>query len=113
LCEVYDSHFKRLGLSLQRPKIPSGTTYNYAYYPVVFNEERQLTSVRDSLNANYIYPRRYFYPSLHHLPYIDKQYKLEVSESVSKRVLCLPLYHDLPDEIVKRICNIIADILKY
>jgi dTDP-4-amino-4,6-dideoxygalactose transaminase len=113
LTELYDNHFKRLGLALQRPKIPSGTTYNYAYYPVLFKDERQLTSVRDSLNANYIYPRRYFYPSLHHLPYINKEYTLEISESVSRRVLCLPLYHDLPDEIVKRICTIIADILKY
>jgi dTDP-4-amino-4,6-dideoxygalactose transaminase len=113
LSGLYDNHFKRMGVALQRPVIPPGTTYNYAYYPVLFKDEKQLTSVRDSLNANYIYPRRYFYPSLHRLPYIDKQYNLEVSESVSTRVLCLPLYHDLPDEIVKRICNIIADILKY
>jgi dTDP-4-amino-4,6-dideoxygalactose transaminase len=113
LCELYDGHFKRLGVNLQRPVIPAGTTYNYAYYPIVFKDEKQLISVRDSLNANYIYPRRYFYPSLHHLPYIDKEYSLEISESVSKRVLCLPLYHDLPDEIVKRICSITADVLKY
>jgi len=113
LSGLYDNHFKRMGLPLQRPTIPADTTYNYAYYPVLFKDEKQLTSVRDSLNANYIYPRRYFYPSLHHLPYIEKKYNVEVSESVSKRVLCLPLYFDLPDEIVKRICNIIADILKY
>jgi dTDP-4-amino-4,6-dideoxygalactose transaminase len=113
LCDLYDRHFKRLGLSLQRPVIPDGTTYNYAYYPIVFKDEKHLISVRDSLNANYIYPRRYFYPSLHRLPYIDKQYSLDVSESVSKRVLCLPLYYDLPDEIVRRICTIIADVLKY
>jgi dTDP-4-amino-4,6-dideoxygalactose transaminase len=113
LSSLYDSHFTRMGVTLQRPLIPSGTAYNYAYYPVLFKDERQLISVRDSLNANYIYPRRYFYPSLHHLPYITNKYSLDVSESVSRRVLCLPLYHDLPDEIVKRICTIIADILKY
>jgi dTDP-4-amino-4,6-dideoxygalactose transaminase len=51
----------------------------------------------ETLNANWIYPRRYFYPSLSTLDYVDK-YEVPVSESVSKRVLCLPMYHSLKQE---------------
>jgi dTDP-4-amino-4,6-dideoxygalactose transaminase len=109
----YDSELKSKGISLQRPAIPAGTEYNYAYYPVVFETEKQLLSVRDSLNAAYIYPRRYFFPALNALPYLEKFEQCAVAASVSSRVLCLPLYHDLPGEAVKRIGAIIAEVLTY
>ena len=113
LSELYENYFIESGVSLQRPAIPPDTVYNYAYYPVVLKDEKQLVSVRDNLNAAYIYPRRYFYPSLHQLPYIKKTYDLPVADAVSKKILCLPLYHDLPDEAVKIICRIMADVIKY
>ena len=73
---------------------------------------RQLLTVKDNLNAAYIYPRRYFYPSLNMLPYIPKT-EMPVSEDISRRVLCLPLYHDLAEESVKRICSIISEVLRF
>jgi dTDP-4-amino-4,6-dideoxygalactose transaminase len=113
LSEAYDYFFKVNGIALQRPRIPELTDYNYAYYPVVFEHERQLLTVRDSLNASYIYPRRYFFPSLHLLPYLQKSTHLPVTESISSRVLCLPLYYDLTREEIKRICLITTEVLKY
>ncbi len=113
LSEAYDEYFKGVGLKLQRPKIPRGADYNYAYYPVVFESEKQLLVVKDSLNAAYIYPRRYFYPSLSNLPYVVGNTTMPVSESVSKRTLCLPLYDDLPVESIRQICNIIFEVIKY
>jgi dTDP-4-amino-4,6-dideoxygalactose transaminase len=113
LSEMYDQYFQELGVVLQRPLIQEQTEYNYSYYPVVLESEKQLVGVRDSLNASYIYPRRYFYPSLDMLPYVDHQMPLPITKSVSSRVLCLPLYHDLSKESIKRICTIIAKILKY
>jgi dTDP-4-amino-4,6-dideoxygalactose transaminase len=50
-----------------------------------------------TLNAHWIYPRRYFYPSLSKLPYVTLQ-DCPVCESISCRILCLPMYHDLTDE---------------
>jgi dTDP-4-amino-4,6-dideoxygalactose transaminase len=113
LCEMYDQYFKTLGIALKRPVIPAKTQYNHAYYPVVFATEKQLMTVRDSLNAAYIYPRRYFYPSLNHLPYLAEQVALPITASISSKVLCLPLYHDLTREEIKRICSIIAEVIKY
>ena len=112
LSELYDQLLAGLGSSLQRPVAGESTGYNYGYYPVVFESERQLLTVKDNLNAAYIYPRRYFYPSLNMLPYIPKT-EMPVSEDISRRVLCLPLYHDLAEESVKRICSIISEVLRF
>jgi dTDP-4-amino-4,6-dideoxygalactose transaminase len=111
--KLYDKYFADSEIELQRPIISPEVDYNYAYYPVVFKTEKQLLTVKDSLNAAYIYPRRYFYPALHLLPYVTGTNHLPVAESISQRVLCLPLFYDLPAESVKRICSIIVDVMKY
>ena len=100
------------GLKITRPAIPSGTEYNYAYYPVLFENEDALLSVRDSLNAEYVYPRRYFYPSLSNLNYV-KKYEVPVSDDASRRVICLPLYYELEADQVKRICQVINRVLRF
>lgn len=113
LSETYDKQFASLGVTLERPRLSGDVDYNYSYYPVLFESEKQLLQVRDSLNASYIYPRRYFYPALDTLPYLDKKSPLPVTASVSSRVLCLPLYHDLSHESIRQICSIISKVLKY
>ncbi len=94
--------------NLRRPMVPKGTDYNYAYYPVIFpNEDLLLSSVK-KLNEAEIFPRRYFFPALNKLPYV-KANTLPVSEDISKRVLCLPLYVGLQQEEVVSICKIIYE----
>jgi dTDP-4-amino-4,6-dideoxygalactose transaminase len=113
LSRLYDQYLHEFKLNLQRPVVPETTEYNYSYYPVIFSSEKELLTVKDNLNAAYIYPRRYFFPSLNTLPYLHERRQLPVAESISPRVLCLPLYYDLAAEDVRRICNIIAQVLKY
>jgi dTDP-4-amino-4,6-dideoxygalactose transaminase len=112
LSEQYDKMLLTGNFAITRPAMREHTEYNYAYYPVVFENEKTLLEVRDALNASFIYPRRYFYPSLSELPYVTKS-NVPVSVSVSNRVLCLPLYYDLKPEDVSKICNIIIKILKF
>lgn len=103
--ERYD--FLLQSLSLQKPQALSETIYNYSYYPVVFDSETQLLKVRSFLQDNNVNTRRYFFPSLNDLP----QYKGEscpVSESISKRVLALPLYYQMDDKDIV----LIADHIK-
>lgn len=105
--EMYDRGL--WGAPLKRPRIPDGTTYNYGYYPVVFASEERLLRTRDALNSRGIFPRRYFYPSLNRLEYAGAQ-KMPVAEDVSKRILCLPLSHDLDLEDVQAICGIVKNL---
>lgn len=83
-------------------------TQNYSYLPIVLENEDQLKRVQKALNEQQIFPRRYFYPSLDTLSYIEpKQYCL-ISRDISKRILCLPMYADL-SEIQQ---NVIIKIIK-
>ena len=104
ISEYYD---ELLEGRLARPSVQSELEYNYAYYPVLFKTEEELLSVFAALNQQGIYPRRYFYPSLNKLPYLNEYKPCPVSENISSRIACLPLYPTLELNITKRICNII------
>lgn len=88
------------------PLIRKGTTYNYSYFPVIFESERVLLKVIKALNTKDIYPRRYFYPSLNTIGFGRKQ-SMPVSESISKRIMCLPLFFN----ITKAEIDLITDII--
>jgi len=105
--ELYD---KYLPEKLQRPKVPADVQRNYAYYPVLFESEAQLHKVFAVLNAKNIFPRRYFYPSLNLLPYIQHAAVCPVSEGISLRIACLPLFVGLREETITEIAKIIRDI---
>lgn len=98
---------------LQRPAVVAGLDYNFAYYPVVFETHEVMMQVRKVLHDQGIAPRRYFYPSLNTLPFLraDLRASCPVSESIAARVLCLPLFVELPKDAVVKICNLILEIV--
>ena len=106
LSSLYDN---LLGDSLLRPRINNNTEYNQAYYPIIFENEKKLIKTTERLKKHNIFPRRYFYPSLNTLPYLENKQSCPISEYVSKRILCLPLYTDLQDETINKICEIIRN----
>jgi dTDP-4-amino-4,6-dideoxygalactose transaminase len=109
ISELYDTLLA--DTPVRRPLLQEHTTrYNYSYYPTVMPSEEVLLAVRDALNAADITPRRYFYPSLNTLKYAGQQ-SSPVSEDISKRALCLPLYYELTDEEVKVIISIINSVI--
>ncbi|MCF6142094.1 DegT/DnrJ/EryC1/StrS family aminotransferase [Flavobacterium sp. K77] len=87
-------------------KIRNNTEWNYSYYPVIFESEARLLEVQKALNDKQIFPRRYFYPSLNTIPYVNGE-PMPVSESIASRVLCLPLYEGLEEEDVVKIITTI------
>lgn len=87
-------------------------TNNYSYFPVVFRTEKELLQVVKQLNKNGINPRRYFYPSLDTLDYLQPQKVQKNSRDIASRILCLPIYPGLKAEEVELICNIIKKTIK-
>ncbi len=100
---LYDTS---LAAVLQRPIVQTELEYNYAYYPVLFESEEILLQVVEKLKLQQIAGRRYFYPSLNELPFVEKQ-PCPVSEDISRRVLCLPLYYGLEDVHIQTIITCI------
>lgn len=104
LSSLYD---KQLSARFPRPKLTEATEYNYAYYPIVMESKTQVLKTLENLNQENIFPRRYFYPSLNTLPYIEQPQSCPVSEDIASRIICLPLYSGLKEEIINKICGII------
>ncbi|WP_431137281.1 DegT/DnrJ/EryC1/StrS family aminotransferase [Psychroserpens mesophilus] len=104
VCEYYDEHLNFN--SLTKLKLREGATWNYAYYPVIFESESLLLKAIKDLEIQNIHPRRYFFPSLEKLPYINSN-QCPVADKIAKRVLCLPLYTTLFDEDLNKIVLII------
>ena len=106
IVSLYDNHLKG---KIIRPKFSSKIKYNNAYYPVILRDEQETQRIITRLNECNIVPRRYFYPSLNELPYVQQYYKCPVSESISKRILCLPLFIGLDNITIRKICEVISD----
>ena len=94
------------------PKTKKGIQSNYAYYPVLFEDE--FGAARDEvfkeLKENGIFSRKYFYPLISDFEcYRDRfnSSKTPNAVHVSNRVLTLPMYADLPDDAILEICKII------
>jgi dTDP-4-amino-4,6-dideoxygalactose transaminase len=109
ICEQYDIHLTRRGIS--RPTIPEGTQFNFSYYPILLETENDMLNVQDRLNEDYIYPRRYFYPNLTTLPYVN-YVDTPVAHDIASRVLCLPLSPYLEDKTIKRISSLINKVVE-
>jgi dTDP-4-amino-4,6-dideoxygalactose transaminase len=85
-------------------------TQNYAYYPIIIESEELLHKCIDALKLHEIFVRRYFYPSLSNvLPYLEKV-EMPITEDKAKRIMCLPLFHDLTLEEVDLICRLLLRI---
>lgn len=105
--KVVEKYDRMLDFSkLQRLKIRPETDWNYSYYPVLFGSEEILLEKIAEMNKNEIFPRRYFYPSLNTVPFVNSE-KMPVSEDISGRILSLPLYVGLEESTIKKICSII------
>lgn len=104
---IVDAYNHNIDFSLiKKLLIRSTTDWNFSYYPIVFESEQKLLDVLQRLNENNIFPRRYFYPSLHNLPYVKPQ-NMPVSGNIAKRILCLPLFVGLDSKQIELICKII------
>jgi dTDP-4-amino-4,6-dideoxygalactose transaminase len=108
LCGHYDSFLTQF--QAKKPFISPKVTYNHAYYPLFFNDESLLTKVVDVLSQNWIYPRRYFYPSLEDLPYVQRAENCPMADAIAKRALCLPLYDSLTKEEIDMICRLMLRV---
>lgn len=103
IVRFYDDNLR----GLHTMKLRKDTKWNYSYYPVIFESDKQLKGVVSELNKNNIYPRRYFYPGLNTLNYLEPV-DMFYSDKISKTILCLPVYYNMVAEDL----NIIAEKMK-
>ena len=109
---VVDFYNQNLDVTkVQTLKIRENTQWNYSYYPIILKDEATLLDVQKALNDEGIFPRRYFYPSLNTINYIDKR-SMPISENIASRILCLPLFKELTEIELIKILNVIKKNIK-
>lgn len=101
--EAVNSYKRYLKSVFQLFKLREESEWNYSYFPILFENEGLLFAAENNLKANGILARRYFYPSLNTLPYIDSNL-MPVAEDIAKRILCLPLYHNIGIQHIAEVC---------
>lgn len=107
ICERYDEQLAKL--NVKRPIWHADSKDNYAYYTLIFESEESMLNCAEYLKQHQVFTRRYFYPSLAKvLPYLNPV-SLDVTDRISKCVLCLPLYHELTIEEVDWICKLVIE----
>jgi len=97
--EITRRYEDRLGDHFDLQQQQPHSERNHSYFPIALANEDQLLRCRAALNAKGINPRRYFYPSLDTLGYLQPQPPQVQSRSLSRRVLCLPIYPGLPQHV--------------
>jgi dTDP-4-amino-4,6-dideoxygalactose transaminase len=106
-CLYYNDRLSLMpGITYQKTTEGSGVIP--AYYPVIFESEKQLERVMGALEESGISPRRYFYPSLNLLDYV-KSDSMPIAEDISYRILCLPLFHKMEKQDQDLILQIIEE----
>lgn len=89
--------------------------HNYAYFPVVFDESefgKSRDTVAEQLAGKDIFARKYFYPITSEFECYKGMFYIQntpVAKRISESVLTLPLYADLKNNDVDRICDIIVN----
>lgn len=82
------------------------TNWNHSYFPILFRTEAELISMERLMNMENIFPRRYFYPSLNTLAFLNPS-NCPVSMDVASRIMCLPIFHDLSENQQDRIIKLL------
>jgi dTDP-4-amino-4,6-dideoxygalactose transaminase len=78
--------------------------WNCSYMPVVFDSEKSAIQVKGRLEANAIFPRRYFYPSLDTI-FDPGMEHCANSLSTAKSILCLPLFNGISEKEMTLVMN--------
>jgi len=108
---IYERYFNELKDVVQFQFQNTDSSANYSYFPIILKSEAELNKVEKLLNKNSIAPRRYFYPSLDTLDYIEPKQVCEISRDISRRILCLPIYPELSQSEQEFIIKLIKGIL--
>ncbi|WKN45142.1 DegT/DnrJ/EryC1/StrS family aminotransferase [Tunicatimonas pelagia] len=107
LSELYQEQLKELPIRTLQPS--DSLSYNYAYFPIILEDYNTMQRIKQGLEEQGIFPRRYFYPALNQLPYHQGS-PCPVAEDIVQRVLCLPLHNTLKEDEAVLVASVIKQL---
>lgn len=106
---IWETYSEKLSGLVRMQQWNAHSKNNAAYAPILFKSEEQLLKVEAKLKENNILPRRYFYPSLDTLDYLQSEQICKHSRDIANRILCLPMYPVLDNVNVEKIISLIKE----
>ena len=111
LCEEYEEQLRNIK-GIQLFTINPESNRNYSYFPILVGNEYPMNrnELHEKLKRHQIYTRKYFYPLTSDQICFEDKYRnveLKCARELARRVLVLPLYEELREEIVRNICKVI------
>lgn len=110
--KTWENYRAKLSDKINFQKWQKHSQNNFSYAPIIIESERVLKKIVKNLNNENIYPKRYFYPSLDSVDYLKSSNNCPNSQSISKRILCLPMYFDYDNETQEKTISIINQTIK-
>ncbi len=114
--EQYRQHLAEIpGIKLP-PRLPAGVDYNYGYMPVEIDEAEfgmSRDQLYDALKRYNVYARRYFYPLITDFACyqaVSVADPLATAKHVASRIITLPIFSELSENDVGRICQVVSGI---
>lgn len=93
------------------PPPPDSLRHNYSYFPILIDSPYPISrdDTYNLLKSHGIYTRRYFYPLISDFPMYRSipsanPSNLAFAHKASSQVICLPIYPDMPHNVVERVC---------
>ncbi|ONI46400.1 hypothetical protein AN642_03130 [Epulopiscium sp. SCG-B10WGA-EpuloA2] len=105
LYERYEYNLRDIS-GIRLNNIPKNIKYNYAYFPVIF-ENLDRNKIQEMLIQNDFVSRKYFYPLTSDI--IGYKTDLKKARYICEHVLTLPLFSELKATDVDTICNLIKN----
>lgn len=99
---------------VETPYVPEGYISSWAQYTLILKSEEERNKLQNALKEKGI-PTNIYYPTPLHRQTVYKDYNynledLKISESLSKKVLSLPMHPYMTEEAIEKICKIIIEV---
>lgn len=114
---LYDKGLENVK-GIRLPQMPENTTNSYQYYPIVIEDDYPLSrnEIYEKFKELNILTRKYFYPACHDYECYKndlavKLADLSVVDNLKNKVLCLPYYGSLEEEVIEFIIEKIKNNL--
>ena len=104
---VWHRYQRVLEGKVQLQKKSEDLSYNFAYFPAVFESEEQACSIAATLKEASVLVRRYFFPSLESVKCLGEYPSQPASADIARRILCLPIFSQLEESSQNGITEII------
>lgn len=102
---IWHIYEKELANKVVFQKWNKNSQNNYAYAPILFKTEDELLSAEFVLKENNILARRYFYPSLDTLSYLNTKQVCKNSREIASRILCIPIFPTMQNQEIYSVIN--------